>query len=106
MDGTPTGYYVVTLVEEVHPDGRSSWYAEHRDLHGCHAVGWTQDEALTNLERSREAWLLWAEEHDAAVPAPRENPEIIVQYSTRRDATQAQAMGADLGSENTIRVAV
>jgi len=97
MDGFEGGYYFVQLVEELHPDHHMTWFAEHPELPGCNAVGDSQSEALANLEKSREAWLLWARQHELPIPQPREHPSIAVQYANRPGQTPAEEAGADQG---------
>lgn len=101
------GFYLTRLVEETLNEEGTVWFAEHPDLVGCNATGSTQDEALANLERSRDAWLAWAEErHDFAIPEPREDPCVQVVYALRRDVEVAKDEGADIGSQASYDVPV
>jgi predicted RNase H-like HicB family nuclease len=90
------GGYPIHLVEEVRPDGRTSWLAIHPDLPGCNATGTTQDEAIENLSQSREAWLKTAP--IAGYDAPEAGDFwISVEYARNPIAqrTGARQTGAD-----------
>jgi predicted RNase H-like HicB family nuclease len=52
---TPTKYYTVVVTAE--PDG-SGFNARSPDLPGCFADGDTRAEAMANMERAAESWLL------------------------------------------------
>lgn len=103
MDERPGGYYTVQLTEEPH-EGGATWFAEHPDLPGCHAVGATPDDASTNLDRSREAWLKWAEEKGVQFPPPQDEPSTFVQYAIHRDVTRTKGTAADIADQQTIAV--
>lgn len=101
-----TGFYAVKLIEEPRKGSASTWFAEHPSLPQCHAVGRTQEEALANLDRSRAAWLSWAEAQEVQIPAPEEAAAITVQYATRKDSSQTRDVnaGEDIGSKQTFEV--
>lgn len=84
------GYYPTRLIEEVHPDGRATWFAEYPELRGCHAVGHSQSEALSNLVLSAEAWLEWAAQQGLPIPEPCEGPVITVEYGAYGERPDAR----------------
>jgi predicted RNase H-like HicB family nuclease len=96
--------YSTRAIEERLPDGRYVWFAYHPALPGCHAVGRDVGEATANLDRTREAWLSWADAHDVPVTPPVPNPSLSVQYAPRLDAAPAQDAGTE-GTHQTIPVA-
>ncbi len=48
--------------------GREVWTASHPDLPGCHAIGRTHDEALSNLAEACVEWLARAKTRGVTVP--------------------------------------
>lgn len=56
------------------------YIADIPDLESCSAFGETPSEALTEVERAREAWIEAAREAGKVVPEPRYRPAI---YQTR-----------------------
>jgi predicted RNase H-like HicB family nuclease len=102
-----TGFYAVRLIEEPQKGSASTWFAELPGLPQCHAVGRTQEEALANLDRTRAAWLSWAEAQGVPIPAPQPAPAITVQYAIRKEASQTRDAdaGEDIGSRKTFEVA-
>lgn len=102
-----TGFYAVRLIEEPRKGSASTWFAEHPGMPQCHAVGRTQEEALANLDRTRAAWLSWADAQGVQIPAPQAAPAITVQYAIRKDASQTRDADAaeDIGSRKTFEVA-
>lgn len=99
-------YYAVRLVEELAPDGRSTWYADHLALPGCNAAALTPDAAQAALERSQEAWLAWAAANGVEVPQPLDGPSVMVQYALRPQAARATEVDADVASRETFQVGV
>jgi predicted RNase H-like HicB family nuclease len=98
-------YYAVRLVEELAPDGESStWYAEHPELLGCHAVAATAEEAQNALDRSREAWLQYAADAGVPIPQAQDGPSVVVLYAIRPKTVQAKATDADVASRSTYEV--
>ena len=85
-----SGFYTTRLIQEKLPDGEIVWYADHPELHGCHAVGNTIEEAQANLERSKEAWLQVAGQRGIDIPPPREHPVLQMQYLYRVDVSETQ----------------
>jgi predicted RNase H-like HicB family nuclease len=88
--GFSGGHYPLVLIEELQVNG-STWYAEHPDLPGCHAVGNTMSEAQENLDQSREAWLAWAQGQEMEVPEPAEDPTVSIVYAVRPAAARTKA---------------
>jgi predicted RNase H-like HicB family nuclease len=103
MDGT-AGYYRAFLAEETLPSGGHSWFAEHPDLDGCTATGATPDEALANLEKSREVWLTWAKGHDIEVPPAMEFPSVQIQYSARPGAARPRDVASETVGTQRLQV--
>lgn len=68
--------YRIRVVQEFFPDGRESWFAEHPDLLGCHAMGRTCREATKKLPEVREGWLRLAREHGGTIPS--EPPDLWI----------------------------
>ena len=56
------------------------YIADVRDLESCSAFGKTPSEALTEVERAKEAWIEAARDAGKSVPEPRYRPAI---YQTR-----------------------
>ena len=57
-------------------DEDRAYIADIPDLDSCSALGRTPEEALTEVERAKEAWLLAAREQGKPVPPPRYRPAI------------------------------
>jgi len=95
MDMGSDGYFATLVLEEPRAGEPSVWFAEHPALPGCHGVGSSVDGALESLERSRNAWLSWARNHDVPIPPMQEQPSVFIQYAARSDV----AHGAEIGSE-------
>lgn len=57
------------------------YIADIPDLEACSAFGETPEEALSELERAKKAWIAAAREADKPVPEPRYRPVI---YQTGR----------------------
>lgn len=53
-----------------------SYIADIPDLDACSAFGSTPEEAVTEVERAKEAWLAAALEAGRPVPEPRYRPAI------------------------------
>jgi predicted RNase H-like HicB family nuclease len=104
MDEMQSGYYTVHLTEELHEGGEPTWFAEHPDLPGCHAVGTTPDEASANLDKSRDAWLKWAGDHSVPYPPPEEEPSTFVQYAIHRNVSRTKGTAADIADQQTFAV--
>lgn len=94
--------YSVRLIEERLPDGRYTWFAYHPSLPGCHAVGVDMTEATSNLERTREAWLAWADKENLPVPPLEEQPKTSILYAPRVEVPSAEVGGSE-GSYETIK---
>ncbi len=62
-------------------DEDGGYIADIPDLEACSAFGLTPAEALAELERAKEAWLVVAHETNKVVPLPRYRPVI---YQTAR----------------------
>jgi predicted RNase H-like HicB family nuclease len=56
------------------------YIADVPDLESCSAFGKTPSEALTEVERAKEAWIEAARDAGKSVPEPRYRPAI---YQTR-----------------------
>jgi len=56
------------------------YIADVPDLESCSAFGTTPSEALTEVERAKEAWIEAARDAGKSVPEPRYRPAI---YQTR-----------------------
>lgn len=52
------------------------WVADMPDLKSCSAFGDTPAEALTELEKAANAWLVVAREDGLPIPQPRYRPAI------------------------------
>jgi predicted RNase H-like HicB family nuclease len=52
------------------------YIADIPDLEACSAFGQTPDEALTEVERAKAAWLAAAREAGKPIPKPRYRPAI------------------------------
>jgi predicted RNase H-like HicB family nuclease len=52
------------------------YIADIPDLDSCSAFGATPEEALTEVQRARDAWLAAARESGRPVPPPRYRPQI------------------------------
>ncbi len=52
------------------------YIADIPDLNACSAFGSTPDEALTEVERAKDAWLTAAREAGKPIPRPRYRPLI------------------------------
>lgn len=96
--------YAIRLVEERSPDGETHWFAAHPALPGCHAIGRTQNEAITELNESRESWLRVAQENDGRIPAEDQLQIVQVEYLIDPPSADAVAVGPD--QEATIPVEV
>jgi predicted RNase H-like HicB family nuclease len=77
------GSYGVVVREELRSATESVWTADHPQLSGCVATGRTEDEAVENLAKSRDAWLSWARAHSVPIPAPSETVSVTVIYAPR-----------------------
>jgi len=54
----------------------SGYIADVADLKACSAFGTTPDEALTEVQRAKEAWLEAARAEGEPIPRPRYRPAI------------------------------
>jgi predicted RNase H-like HicB family nuclease len=61
-------------------DEDGGYIADVPDLESCSAFGKTPSEALTEVERAKEAWIEAARDAGKSVPEPRYRPAI---YQTR-----------------------
>jgi len=61
-------------------DEDGGYIADVPDLESCSAFGKTPSEALTEVERAKEAWIAAARDAGKSVPEPRYRPAI---YQTR-----------------------
>jgi predicted RNase H-like HicB family nuclease len=57
-------------------DEDGGYVADIPDLDACSAFGKTAEEALAEVEKARDAWLLAAKDAGKAIPAPRYRPVI------------------------------
>ncbi|MHB8468287.1 MAG: type II toxin-antitoxin system HicB family antitoxin [Gaiellaceae bacterium] len=57
-------------------DEDGGYIADIPDLEACSAFGPTAEEALTEVEKARDAWLAAAREADKPIPQPRYRPAI------------------------------
>ncbi len=57
-------------------DEDGGYIADIPDLEACSAFGQTPDEALTEVERAKAAWLAAAREAGKPIPKPRYRPAI------------------------------
>jgi predicted RNase H-like HicB family nuclease len=57
-------------------DEDGAYVADIPDLEACSALGPTAEEALAEVERAKQAWLVAAREAGKQVPAPRYRPAI------------------------------
>ncbi len=96
--------YAIRLVEERSPDGGTHWFAAHPALPGCHAIGGTQSEAITELSDAQESWLRIARENDGDIPAEDQFQMMTVQYLI--DPPSADAVAVGQADEATIPVEV
>ena len=55
-------------------DADSAWIADVPDLQSCSAFGDTPSEALAEVEKAMEAWLMVARQDGLAIPVPRYRP--------------------------------
>lgn len=62
-------------------DEDEGYIADIPDLDACSAFGSTPEEALTEVERAKEAWLAAARDTGKPIPPPRYRPII---YQTAR----------------------
>lgn len=88
MPAAFTADYDVVLVEGILLDGSKCWTALHPQLPGCNATGRGAEEALQNLEMSREAWLAIATKLGEPLPAGSENPVFTTTYLPVPGATR------------------
>ena len=72
--------YDIRCAEEKWRDGRTSWFAEHPQLPGCHAVGGTLTEATKYLDEVRPVWLRFAEEHGFPIPPEPVNTNVTIEF--------------------------
>ncbi len=93
--------FSVVLVEEVRADGSAVWTALHPELFGCNATGQSQEEALSNLNKSREAWLSIAQKTGVPVPTPQGEPSVTTMFSPARGANVMTSTGQELQTEVT-----
>lgn len=63
------GGYAVDLLPDHYPDGRPCWVASHPQLPGCTAYADTDDEALSELELVRRAYLNSSMRHSGSMQA-------------------------------------
>ena len=61
-------------------DEDGGYIADIPDLEACSAFGSTPEEALTEVERAKRAWIAAAQQARKPVPEPRYRPAI---YQTR-----------------------
>jgi predicted RNase H-like HicB family nuclease len=54
----------------------AAYVADIPDLEACSAFGATAEEALAEVERAKQAWLVAAREADRTIPEPRYRPAI------------------------------
>ncbi len=54
----------------------AAYVADIPDLEACSAFGATAEEALAEVERAKQAWLVVAREADRTIPEPRYRPAI------------------------------
>jgi predicted RNase H-like HicB family nuclease len=54
----------------------AAYVADIPDLEECSAFGATAEEALAEVERAKQAWLVAARESDRPIPEPRYRPAI------------------------------
>jgi predicted RNase H-like HicB family nuclease len=59
-------------------DEDSSYVADIPDLEACSAFGSSPEEALTEVELAKEAWLAAAREDGRPIPEPRYRPAIYM----------------------------
>jgi predicted RNase H-like HicB family nuclease len=57
-------------------DEDAAYVADIPDLEACSAFGATAEEALAEVERSKQAWIAAAQEAGRPVPEPRYRPAI------------------------------
>jgi predicted RNase H-like HicB family nuclease len=57
-------------------DEDGGYIADVPDLESCSAFGATAEEALVEVERAKEAWLVAARESGRPIPQPRYRPAI------------------------------
>jgi len=57
-------------------DEDAAYVADIPDLDSCSALGHSPEEALAEVERTKEAWLAVAREAGKPVPEPRYRPAI------------------------------
>jgi predicted RNase H-like HicB family nuclease len=57
-------------------DEDGGYIADIPDLEACSAFGTTPEQALSEVERAKQAWLAAAKETGKPVPAPRYRPVI------------------------------
>jgi predicted RNase H-like HicB family nuclease len=67
-----TDYHINIFYSE--EDG--GYVADIPDLEACSAFGKTAEEALTEVEKARDAWLQAAKEAGKPIPSPRYRPVI------------------------------
>jgi len=59
-------------------DEDGGYIADIPDLEACSAFGTSPEEALAEVERAKQAWLVAAREEGRTIPAPRYRPAIYV----------------------------
>ena len=57
-------------------DEEGAYVADIPDLDACSAFGPTPEEAVTEVERAKEAWLAAAREAGREIPEPRYRPAV------------------------------
>jgi predicted RNase H-like HicB family nuclease len=57
-------------------DDDAAYVADIPDLEACSALGTTPEEALAEVERAKEGWLIAAREAGKPIPEPRYRPAI------------------------------
>ena len=93
-----TGFSIF-LVEELRADGSVVWTALHPELQGCNGTGFSQPEALANLNKSREAWLSVAGKTGTPIPVPAGEPVITTIFSPARGANMMTTTGQEMLTE-------
>jgi len=67
-------------------DEDGGYIADIPDLESCSAFGATPEQALTEVERAKEAWLAAARQTGKPIPPPRYRPLIYQTAGTDDDA--------------------
>lgn len=70
--------FKVLLEEDAFDDGRQAYHASCPALKGCHTWGYTQEEALANIQEAAELYIEDLMDHDEPIPMEMVSSDLTV----------------------------